>query len=271
MIRGVPGEVDLARRRRHAPATPQRPVAVAEPARAEVPRRRAPDGKLADARFLPPVELEGVARAALPYERRQPEGHEPPRLRMRRGQTPHGAVIQVVVVIVREQHGVDRREPGERDRGGHAAARACELNGRRALAPDGIREQVETPHLQQEGRMPDPGEHESIERRAWDREARHGHRERRRIGSARGGTREAVDHLPFEDAAQPLRRVVPPRVAEPAGRGMMRLRHRRPPARRTASGRPRSASIATTPSAGPGARTAMLHRQPQRMATAGRT
>jgi len=42
------------------------------------------------------------------------EGHE--EARTARGQVTHRLRVQVVVVVVRDEHGIDRRQAGQRDR-----------------------------------------------------------------------------------------------------------------------------------------------------------
>jgi hypothetical protein len=89
-------------------------------------------------------------------ERRQPSAR-PGSARRARG--PWG--VEVVVVVVREHHEVDRRQRVERDARGRVAPRAGERHRRGALAPHRVGEHVPAAELQQEGGVAHPrrGEH----------------------------------------------------------------------------------------------------------------
>jgi hypothetical protein len=61
--------------------------------------------------------------------------------------------VQVVVVIVRDQHDVDRRQILERQAGPRDPARAGERQRARALRPVGIGQDVHAVELEQQRRM----------------------------------------------------------------------------------------------------------------------
>ena len=94
------------------PAAPQRAVAVPRTARAEVLGGRAGERHPRVGVRVPPVELGDGADPAAPQERGQPQRHEPVRTRMVRGQVAHRGGVEVIVVIVRLRHRVDRRIEG---------------------------------------------------------------------------------------------------------------------------------------------------------------
>ena len=88
---------------------PERAVAIERRPRGEVLRRRQRDRQRADRRLLPPVELLDASNARRSdetrvAERRDDDRIEPPRELAQRRQ------IAVVVVVVAEQHGRDRRQ-----------------------------------------------------------------------------------------------------------------------------------------------------------------
>ncbi len=73
------------------------------------------------------------------------------------GQLQDRRIVQVVIVIVRHDHGVDLGQLRDRHRHGLKALRARKRHGRRALAPHGIGQHTGAVDLQQHRRMPEPG------------------------------------------------------------------------------------------------------------------
>ena len=68
-------------------------------------------------------------------------------------QSPYSRSVEMVVVVVRQQHRVDRRQICDGRQGVDKAARASELDGRGSLRPHGICQQIETRKLDDIGRM----------------------------------------------------------------------------------------------------------------------
>ena len=66
----------------------------------------------------------------------------------------------MIVVIVGENHRIYWRQSIELDTGRDPASRTDEWERRCALAPDRIDQDVEARHLDEEARMPNPGERE---------------------------------------------------------------------------------------------------------------
>src|SRR2546422_4622062 len=62
----------------------------------------------------------------------------------------------MVVVVVRDQHRVDRRQVLEAQAGRHEAARARERHGAGPPRPDGIGQQIHAVELEEEGGVADP-------------------------------------------------------------------------------------------------------------------
>ena len=95
-----------------------------------------------------------------------------------------GRVVEVVVVIVRDDHRVDRRQLGERDAAARTSAAGRPSRQRRgALAPDRIGEHAVAVDLDQHRRVAEPGDAQAG--RGRRREARAG-RSAPRAAAARG-------------------------------------------------------------------------------------
>jgi hypothetical protein len=71
---------------------------------------------------------------------------------------PHGGPVEVIVVVVGEKYAVDGRQCFEVRHRRDEARRADERDGRDTLRPDRVGEEVESGKLQEEGRVPDPGD-----------------------------------------------------------------------------------------------------------------
>ncbi len=77
------------------------------------------------------------------------------------GETANGRKIQVVVMVVGDQHHVDRGKLGHFDGHWLKALRTRESNRRCTIAPDGIRQHPGAIDLHQHRRMTEPGGAES--------------------------------------------------------------------------------------------------------------
>ena len=137
-------------RRRDHPGAPEPEILIAQPAPRRVLRGRRGERHPAERRALPPVELDHVRRAERDEQRLHAERHEESRM-VRVHETPHRVFVEMVVVIVRDDHRVNRRQVLEAQPGRNDPAWPRELHGARALAPVRIREDVEAIELH-EGR-----------------------------------------------------------------------------------------------------------------------
>ena len=132
--------------------------------------------------------------------------------------------VEMIVVIVRLQDQIDRRQRGERESWRHETARSGERNRRDAIREDGIGEHVEAADLDEETRVPDPG----------DAATGRGRRPENRVGRYRLWRRSArakpefagacpIEH-PLERVAEPVLDRARPRVEESAVGAAMRGR-----------------------------------------------
>src|SRR4030095_2243075 len=110
MQRSVSGEEDAHAVGLNDPTAPQRFVAIADPARAEMLRRGAGGAECWCLEGLPPVALDDRANAKRVQQFTQSERTEPRRVREPVGDAADGRRIEMVVVIVREQDNVEWRE-----------------------------------------------------------------------------------------------------------------------------------------------------------------
>ena len=117
------------------------------------------------------------------------ERRDPLRRGVRRGEAAHGGLIEVIVVIVREEDEVHRRQRTRiPPRRGTQRRGPSPGNGRRVLAPDRIGEDVQSGELHEQRRVADPGDGDRVGGRARPRELGGGARERQRgRGSAPRG------------------------------------------------------------------------------------
>src|SRR5436190_18207231 len=112
--------------------------------------RRPSGGRGARRHTLPPVEL-CRDDAVTPHERAVAERREDPRPleALERGD------VEVIVVIVADQHEVDRRKVFEANAGRAVAVRAGERDGRCAVRPDRISKNVDAVELDERRRVID--------------------------------------------------------------------------------------------------------------------
>ncbi|COW41395.1 Uncharacterised protein [Mycobacterium tuberculosis] len=126
-VSGITAEVGAMVRPNKRPRGPQCGVAAQEPSR-EVPCRHADHGELIDLSALVPVELNNAILRNTPRPKvgADPERHKE-RGPLHADQRNHGVDIEMVVVVVADDHGVDGRE-------------SCQLHRRRmqALGADDV-------------------------------------------------------------------------------------------------------------------------------------
>jgi hypothetical protein len=213
-VAGVPAEIRAVRGARERPRRPLRGVARGAAAR-EVPALDAGHREVADAGGVAPVELHDAAlRHAPPAQvpadpERDDEGGVGPC-----GEGGDRRLVEVVVVVVRDQHCVEGGEPVESGRGRVQAARPDRARRRGPLAPHRVGQHPVAVDLQEHAGVAEPGHRDGA--RLPVRRARH---ERDRPGRA---TRGAAGQQPPEDHRHARRRDQPARlrVAEPSGLGV---------------------------------------------------
>ena len=68
----------------------------------------------------------------------------------------------MVIVIVRNDHGIDRRQPVKIHSGGNPAMRSGELHRRSAITPHGICQHVQSAYLEEKRGVSNPGNGEEL-------------------------------------------------------------------------------------------------------------
>ena len=127
----------------------------------------------ADALRIPPVHAGGSGDALAAHPVVHAERHEKARRTARlRGQREDGRAVEVVVMVVRDQHDVDVRQVAKRDGQRDAPLWPCERHRRCARRELRIGQHVEARDLDQQRRMPEPGDGRVGAIRAQVREVR---------------------------------------------------------------------------------------------------
>ena len=157
-VAGIPGEVDAEGWMAQHPAAPQPAVGVGQRALGPVLNGHEVDVQALVLGALPPVHLHHVGDA----DARKPRlgaqaGEEARRAAGLAGQRGDAGDVEVVVVVVRDHHGVDVRQLGERRCGGHHAARTDEAEWRGTLAELRVGDHVHAAELEQHAGVADPG------------------------------------------------------------------------------------------------------------------
>ena len=156
VVAGVAAEVE-ALRAEHRPRGPEATALVDGGAPAAVLGGRAHHRQPLDRDRLSPVELHRVGDAAIGEPGLDAERHDEEWIE-RPGQAAHGGLVEMVVVIVRDQDEVDGRQVVERDAGRRVAVHADEsAEGAAALGPGRIGEERHAVELDQHGGVADPG------------------------------------------------------------------------------------------------------------------
>jgi hypothetical protein len=130
--------------------------------------------------------------------------------------------VEVIVVVVRKYDHVDRWQSIELYPGRNPTSGAGKLHRRGALAPNGIDQDVETCHLDEEGCMSHPRQGEHSRFGAWNHEMRYCPNEDAwiRVGTAR--IPPPFDQRPFEEVQKTMELGRGPWISESAFRPMMR-------------------------------------------------
>ncbi len=157
-VTGVPAEVDAVPRTGDGPRAPQRRVPL-QPAAGEVPRFRAGQCQLTHHVLLVPVEFDD---AVLRHPPTAQVGTDPERDQERRGlgeqQAAHGRQVEVVVVVVGDDDGVQHRQVRQRQRDRVQPRRSDRQRRRHPLAPHRVGEHVPAIDLDQGSGMSEPGD-----------------------------------------------------------------------------------------------------------------
>jgi hypothetical protein len=209
---GVAAEEDMVARRADRHRRPQRRVAVLQPAAGEVLRRRGGHHELGAGQRVrfPPVELgDAFRRHAEGFEvradaERGDEGHVAVP-----GQRADGRIVEVVVVVVRDDDEVDGRQRVQAHRHGLKALRPGHPRRRGARAPHRIGEHAQAVDLDEHGGVAEPrGAQPRVRRLAPD------------VGRVEGRQRRARHAPPV--AAQEIAHARPRRacVAQPGQHGV---------------------------------------------------
>src|SRR6218665_281897 len=139
-------------------AAPERHVVVEQVAARGMARGRADDLQVPHLRALPPVQLDDalLGDAPIGQMRSHAERHHEAGVPVLHGH--QGRVVEVIVMVVGDDDGVDARQRVERDEGRVPPLRTRPGEGRGALAPEGIRDDAVAIDLHQIGGMPEPGD-----------------------------------------------------------------------------------------------------------------
>ena len=157
VVPGVAAEEEATIVAGHRPAAPEPAVHLEARAGRPVLHGHAGQRDPALLAAVPPVELDDVGDAEIGEPRAQPERHVEARP-VRLGQPLHRGLVQVVVVIVRDQHDVDGRQILEAHAGRRHPLGAGERQRAGALRPLRIGEDVHAGELDQQRRVADPGD-----------------------------------------------------------------------------------------------------------------
>ena len=107
--------------------------------------------------LLPPVKLCYMSCALAFQKVAYAKGGYPFRVWKSGSEATHGLLIEVIVMVVRDEDGVNGRELLEGDAGRRVAPGSNRLNWRSPIAPDRIGKDVDSVRLDEKAAMPYPG------------------------------------------------------------------------------------------------------------------
>ena len=156
-VAGVAAEVHPVPRAGKGPGAPERRVP-AQPPPGEVPGFGAGQCQFTDVGLFVPVQLDDPFLWDPPAAK---VGADPQRNDEGRGlgvqQLTNGRQVEMVVMIMGDDNGVQDRQIGQRKRHRMHPRRADELGRRHPVPPDRVGQHVVTVQFDQRGRMPEPG------------------------------------------------------------------------------------------------------------------
>ena len=155
----VAAEKDRVAWRANDERGPERAVPPLDRATREVLRRRGahPDAAFRELVRLPPVELGDARRRDAPGLEMRADAKRSHERHVERRQLADRRIVEVIVVVVRDDHEIERWQRVQRDRHGLEALRAREPRRRGAQPPDRIGEHAQAVDLDQHRRMTEPG------------------------------------------------------------------------------------------------------------------
>ena len=156
----VAGEVGRVLRASHRPPRPQG-LGLGETATGVVPSRGARQPDAAHLELVEPVEGRDALARHPPGAQVcvDPERHDVARAVGGFEKGDRG-LVEVVVVVVRDQYGVDRREVLDLSRHGMEPPRTGEADGRGPVTEDGVKQEPNAVDLENRGRVAVPGHSE---------------------------------------------------------------------------------------------------------------
>jgi len=154
-IAGIAPEVDAMFRAFYVPACPQSPVTVCQTAPGEVACRGAVETHTGVLHELPPVQFHDSATSPPAHKLSNPSWHKEKRVGMAYEEL-HAGFVQMVVVVVRDQHDMDSRELFRLERQGDQPAWSGKAHRACPRAEDGICKEDEGVELEQHGTVPKP-------------------------------------------------------------------------------------------------------------------
>ncbi len=124
------------------PSTPQGVVPVPRIPSREVLRGGTGNRDVSQLERIPPIQLGHESSTAARQEPADPERYEPLHRREALYQPPYGTVVEMIVVVVRNEGSVNERQAFERHCGRYHPTRAGKGERRRTLRPDRIGKNV---------------------------------------------------------------------------------------------------------------------------------
>jgi hypothetical protein len=184
-------------------------------------RWNADQAEISDRGFFPPVSFDNFASPTTPEEIAIPQRRIPDCSGVAGCKSGNGGSIQVIVVVVGENHRIDWRQSIELNTGWNPTPRTGEAERRGSLAPDRIEEDVETGHLDQEARVANPCERKRSGFGTWNDEIGIYSSKCARVRVRTARIPAPFDQGPFEKIKQPVQLRRGPWIPESASRPMM--------------------------------------------------
>src|SRR5206468_4199568 len=110
MVRRITGEIRAAHGRLDGVTAPERLVSITQASRAEMARRSTGHAQAAHVRLLPPIQLDDVLHPPSAHICAKLQGHDPHGIPVRAREASDRGLVEMVVVVVREQHDIERRK-----------------------------------------------------------------------------------------------------------------------------------------------------------------